>query len=170
MVTNRPHLFFFMRGKVSLAKNTQLINSWSIAACHSSLRVSSNNLDGGPPELVTQISIRLKRVSTAETKPATALASVTSTAWWNTSRPLARWIFAAADLRSLAVRAQIATSAPSSDNSLATANPKPVLAAATTATRPFNPKSIRVPQYHCLFFEMLHHKGVQRTPSPLHNK
>src|ERR1700676_2364369 len=160
MVISRPHLFFFMRGNVSLAKKTQLIKSWSMAACHSSFRVSSNNLDGGPPELVTQISIRLKRVSTAETKAATALASVTSTACWNTSRPLARWIFAAADCRSLSVRAQIATSAPSSDNSLATANPKPVLAPATMATRPFNPKSIRVPQIHCLPFQMLHQHGL----------
>src|ERR1700732_1365703 len=41
MVMNRPQLFFFMRGRVSRAKKTVLIRSWSTAARHSSGVVSA---------------------------------------------------------------------------------------------------------------------------------
>src|SRR5713101_7906374 len=72
IVIRRPHLFFCMRGRVSLAKQTVLIRSWSRAARHASGGVFLNRLDGGPPELVTQISTRPKRASVAATKEATA--------------------------------------------------------------------------------------------------
>src|SRR5436853_426171 len=80
MVIRRPHLFFCMRGRVSLAKKTVLIRSWSTAERQSSGFVFLNELDGGPPELVTQISMRPKRASTAVTKVATADKSVASSA------------------------------------------------------------------------------------------
>src|SRR5437867_6097238 len=80
MVIRRPHLFFCMRGKVSLAKKTALIRSWSTAERQSSGLVFLKELDGGPPELVTQISMRPKRASTTATKAATAVESVTSRA------------------------------------------------------------------------------------------
>src|SRR5207237_8453424 len=67
MVIRRPHLFFCIRGKVSLAKKTVLIRSWSTAERQSSGLVFLKVLDGGPPELVTQISVRPKRASTTET-------------------------------------------------------------------------------------------------------
>src|SRR3984893_18233981 len=72
IVIRRPHLFFCMRGRVSLAKKTVLINSWSMAARQTSGLVSLKRLDGGPPELVTQMSMRPKRASTEATKAATA--------------------------------------------------------------------------------------------------
>src|SRR6202158_6116889 len=80
IVIRQPHLFFCMRGRVSLAKKMVLIRSWSTAARQSSGMVFLNTLDGGPPELVTQMSIRPKRVSTAATNAATAAESVTSNA------------------------------------------------------------------------------------------
>src|SRR5207245_4801139 len=64
MVIRRPHLFFCMRGKVSLAKKMVLIRSWSTAERQSSGLVFLKELDGGPPELVTQMSMRPKRAST----------------------------------------------------------------------------------------------------------
>src|SRR5690242_21958500 len=64
MVIRRPHLFFCMRGKVSLAKKTVLIRSCSTAERQSSGLVFLKELDGGPPELVTQISRRPNRAST----------------------------------------------------------------------------------------------------------
>src|SRR5229473_115659 len=67
IVIRRPHLFFCIRGKVSLAKKMVLIRSWSTAARHSSGLVSLKELDGGPPELVTQISTPPNRSSTAAT-------------------------------------------------------------------------------------------------------
>src|ERR1700746_169850 len=72
MVIKRPHLFFRMCGRVSLAKKTVLISSWSTAEPQSSGLVLSKELDGGPPELVTQMSIRPNWASTAETKDAIA--------------------------------------------------------------------------------------------------
>src|SRR5437879_13337628 len=78
MVIRRPHLFFCMRGRVSLAKKTVLIRSWSTAERQSSGFVFLNELDGGPQELVTQISMRSKRDLTAVTKAATDVKSVTS--------------------------------------------------------------------------------------------
>src|SRR5215470_12112111 len=95
MVIRRPHLFFCMRGKVSLAKKMVLIRSCSTAERQSSGLVFLKELDGGPPELVTQMSRRPKRASTAATKDVTAAESVTSRAWWKTSRPVAFWIYAA---------------------------------------------------------------------------
>src|SRR5947199_10421530 len=80
IVISRPHLFFCMRGRVSLAKKTVLIRSWSTAERQSSGFVLLKELDGGPPELVTQISMRPKRASTTATKAATAVESVTSRA------------------------------------------------------------------------------------------
>src|SRR5258708_16905614 len=67
MVRNRPHLFFCIRGSVSWAKYTVLISSWSVHKRQSSTVVALNNLDGGPPVLVTQISTRPKRFSTSAT-------------------------------------------------------------------------------------------------------
>src|SRR5215470_18923312 len=81
IVIRRPHLFFCMRGKVSLAKKMVLIRSWSTAARQSSGLVLLKELDGGPPELVTQMSMWPKRASTAETNAATAAESDTSKAW-----------------------------------------------------------------------------------------
>src|SRR5438445_13315622 len=80
MVIRRPHLFFCIRGKVSLAKKMVLIRSWSIAERQSSGLVFLKELDGGPPELVTQMSMRPKLASTAETNATTAEESVTSNA------------------------------------------------------------------------------------------
>src|SRR5580692_4265483 len=88
MVMERPHLFFCMRGSVSLAKKTALIKRRSTAARQSSGFVSTNILDGGPPELVTQMSMRPKWFSTAATNCETAAGLVTSTDWWKTSRPV----------------------------------------------------------------------------------
>src|SRR5215470_2782131 len=79
MVMKRPQPFFFMRGRVSRAKYTVLSSKRSTADRQSSGRVSANSLDGGPPELVTQISIFPKRCSVAETNEATSDSRVTST-------------------------------------------------------------------------------------------
>jgi hypothetical protein len=62
MVMKRPHLFFCMGGNVALAKKTVLMSRRSTAARQSSGLVSTKSLDGGPPELVTQMSMRPKRL------------------------------------------------------------------------------------------------------------
>src|SRR5712664_984803 len=84
----RPHLFFCMRGRVSFAKEMLLIRSWSKAERQSSGLVFLNILDGGPPELVTQMSTRPEGASTVVPKAATAVESVTSMALWNTLWPV----------------------------------------------------------------------------------
>src|SRR5579885_3597398 len=72
MVMRRPHLFFCIRGSTSLEKCTVLKSNCSAAAFQSPAVVSLKGLDGGPPELVTQISMRPKRSSTLTTKPETS--------------------------------------------------------------------------------------------------
>src|SRR5260370_8326361 len=79
--------------------------SWSRAARHASGGVFLNKLDGGSPELVTQMSIRPKCVSTAATKSVTALESVTSSARRNTSGPVDFSVRAAVSSSVRAVRA-----------------------------------------------------------------
>src|SRR5579883_1791936 len=68
MVIRRPHPFCCIRGSTSLEKYTVLKSNCSAAAFHSPADVSRKGLDGGPPELVTQISMRPKRSSTADRK------------------------------------------------------------------------------------------------------
>src|SRR5580700_8334277 len=131
-----------MRGSTSRAKYTALNKVRFAAVRHSSSVMSRNFLDGGPPALVTQISIRPNFCSTASTKSRTASALVTSKARQKTSRPDAVPISFAVHSTSAAVRAQIATSHPSFANSSAAARPNPLLAAATIATRPFSPRSM----------------------------
>jgi len=116
-----------------------------MATRQSSGWVFLNELDGGPPELVTQISRRPKRSSTAATKAATAAESATSRAWWKTSRPVDLWMCAAASASVAEVREQMATLAPSRASSSATERPSPLLAAATMATRPVRPRSNLAP-------------------------
>src|SRR5580692_10106467 len=101
-----------------------------------------NFLEGGPPVLVTQISIFPNFFSTAATKSLTPSAFVTSSARQKISRPAVAPISRAVRSTSAAVRAQIATSQPSFASSVAMARPRPLLAAATIATRPFNPRSM----------------------------
>src|SRR5580693_4458496 len=101
-----------------------------------------NFLEGGPPVLVTQMSIRPNFFSTAATKSRTPSALVTSSARQKISRPAAEPISCAVRSTSAEVRAQMATSQPSFASSAAMARPSPLLAAATIATRPFSPRSM----------------------------
>src|SRR5262249_11855473 len=78
MVMNRPHPFFFIRGSVSRAKYTVLRSKRSTADRQSSGRVSTKSLDGGPPELVTQMSIFPKRLSVEEKNAVSSDSFVTS--------------------------------------------------------------------------------------------
>src|SRR5216683_178422 len=87
IVIRRPHLFFCIRGRVSLQKMV-LIRSWSRAARQASSGAFLKTLDGGSPELVTQISMRPKRSSTVAAKAATAAESVTFNACCSTSPPV----------------------------------------------------------------------------------
>src|SRR6266581_1646542 len=64
------------------------IRSWPRAARQASSGAFLKTLDGGPSELVTQISMRPKRSSTAATKAITASESVTSSACCSTSPPV----------------------------------------------------------------------------------
>src|SRR5260370_42698754 len=105
----RPHLFFCMRGRVYFAKDMLLIRSWSKAERQSSGLVFLNILDGGPPELVTQMSTWPKRASTAASKAAAAVEAVTSTASWKALWPVVLRMCASASSRARAVRAQIPT-------------------------------------------------------------
>src|SRR5260370_41710321 len=109
IVIRRPLLFFRMRGRVSFAKQIVLIRSWSKAERQSSGLVFLNTLDGGPPELLTQMSTRPKGASTSATKAATAVESVTSMASWDTLRPVALGVCVAASSKVLVVREQIPT-------------------------------------------------------------
>src|SRR5579883_1070276 len=68
MLIRRPHRLCSTRASTSLEKCTGLKRNCSAAAYRSSADVSRKGLDGGPPELVTQISMRPKRSSTAATK------------------------------------------------------------------------------------------------------
>src|SRR5579864_1087554 len=144
IVRKRPQRLCCMRGSTSRAKYTVLSSVRSIAARHSSSVMSRNFFAGGPPAFVTHISIRPNLCSTASTKLLTDSKFVTFSACRKICAPLARSISAAVRSSSSAVRAQIATWQPSLANSSATARPNPLLAAATIATRPLNPRSMRL--------------------------
>src|SRR5579864_8045452 len=58
MVMNRPHCCFCITGSTSRAKWTVLIRLRFTAEIQSSADVSAKVFAGGPPALVTQISIR----------------------------------------------------------------------------------------------------------------
>src|SRR6267143_1359084 len=72
-----------------------LIRSWSSAARLASGGEFLNILDGGLRELVTRIRALQKPTSTAETKAATAIESVTSSAPSRACRPVILWMWAA---------------------------------------------------------------------------
>src|SRR5271165_5114219 len=65
MAMNRPQRRCCISGRVSLAKYTVLMRLRSDAACQSATVVSANVLEGGPPALATQISMRPNSPATA---------------------------------------------------------------------------------------------------------
>src|SRR6266581_7594602 len=71
---------------------------------------------------------------------------------------------AAVSARVLAVRAQMARCAPSRDSSSATAQPSPLLAAATMATRPVSPRSIPAPRSKLQSSRDSRAASIQRSP------
>src|ERR1700674_527010 len=77
-VMMRPQRFLCMCGITSRAKYTLLRKFSSRARCHSSRVAARNPLAGGPPALVTQISMPPNFCATAATKWLTAAASVRS--------------------------------------------------------------------------------------------
>src|SRR5208283_5370329 len=58
IVIRRPHCRSFIMGRTWRAKKTVLIKLRSTAERQSSIEVSANGLEGGPPALVTQMSTR----------------------------------------------------------------------------------------------------------------
>src|SRR5205823_6310866 len=93
----------------------------------------------GPPVLQTRTSTRPKRSSTASSSRSTAAPSRRSAACAKTSPPSR----SAASASAPSSRELIATLAPSACRARATANPRPRLAAVTSATLPSRPRSTR---------------------------
>jgi len=92
--------------------------------------------------MVTQMPSRPGRAQIAVTDDVTVPESVTSSVSCRTSQFVIFCICGALSSRMLADRVQKATCAPSRASSSATAQPSPLLAAATIATRPVSPRSI----------------------------
>jgi len=133
---NKTFYFFTYGGSRSRSRSRMT------AVRHSSSEISRKVFAGGPPALVTQMSTRPKRFSTASTNCCTRAASVTSSACQKIALPVVSRMLLAVRSTSAAFRAQMATCAPSRPSSAATARPSPLLAATTIATRPFSPRSI----------------------------
>ena len=97
---------------------------------------------GGPPELLTRMSIRPNRSTVAATRPRMVSGRSRSPAKASTSRPVAPRMSFAAFSRSSRERLQIATRQPSSASTSAQARPSPLLAPPTIATLSVSSRSM----------------------------
>src|SRR5262252_3678160 len=119
----------------------------STARFHSSIVVSRNPLAGGPPELVTQISIPPNFSATVFTNPTTSSWSLTSNGSASTWALYFWRIASDADSRTDLFREHMATRQPSAAKASAVAWPSPWLDAATIATRFLSPVSMLAGDY-----------------------
>src|SRR3989441_5149821 len=141
MLRMRPPPCLRMYGMTARVRRTVLIRLRLIPAHHCSSVISTNDPVGGLRALFTRISIRPNRFAAVLTNRSASSALLTSACTGSTSPPMSAAAASRASLR----RAQMATWAPSSTNSFATAFPRPRLAAATSAVWPRRPRSIHPP-------------------------
>src|SRR5712692_3013398 len=137
MHTMRPCSERFRRGSAARINRTALMSvNWK-ATSHISSGVLWKVPGGGPPALTTSTSRPDSRVVAALTSASVSSARETSAG----DQPAAPISFA---VRSMATesRDEMNTSAPSAISASAHARPNPLLAAVTSALRPFSPRSI----------------------------
>src|SRR6185503_2248988 len=141
MLRMRPQRRSFMPGRTCRANSIALKRVSRIASSHCSRVICSNVPAGGPPALVTRMSIRPNRSLPASTTRLIWFASVTSAGTARTCAPVLSAIVAATSANVCCSRAQITSDAPSAANSSATARPSPRLPAAIRAVLFFSPRS-----------------------------
>src|SRR5436190_1225149 len=147
IVSTRPHFFACIPGSTPRTRRTTDSSESSKACCHCSSLISSKKPRAGPPALATRMSTPPHCDDTRCVNACTSSFLVTSAGMASTSALVAARTSSAAVLRSLSVRAHIATFAPSRANSSAHALPMPLLAAVTSATLPRSPRSMGSPLY-----------------------
>src|SRR5437899_5931652 len=158
IVSTRPHFLARMPGSTARTSRTTESSESSNACCHCSSDISSKKPRAGPPALATRTSTPPHCDVTRCTSASTSCFLVTSPGTARTSALVVARTSSAAVLRSLSVRAHIATLAPSAPKASAHALPMPLLAAVTSATLPFSPRSMEL----SLVFARLGRRG----PSP----
>jgi hypothetical protein len=129
----------------------------SSAAIHCSRSQSRKSPGGGPPALLTRMSTCGQAASAAARPASVAMSPATvrtSTAGFSTRSA------AAVASRSASPRAVMTTLTPSSASASAQPRPKPLLAAQTSAQRPFNPKSMSAPRPRHAASAGLHHRAA----------
>src|ERR1700675_508098 len=141
MARIRPHFFFFMSGRTSRMKRTVERCTCSNAAFHCSSLSWSNGPGGGPPTLATSTSTPPEVSRVLATTRSMSSGRLASAGTAITSAPVCLRTSSAAAWRSASPRAHMATRAPSAPKPMAEALPMPLLAATTSATLPFNPRS-----------------------------
>src|ERR1700722_794760 len=137
-----------MYGTTSRTNRTKFSVMTSNACRQSSSVRSANRPCAGPPELLTRTSTPPNRSAVAATTLLMSAALVRSAGTASTSAPVSSLISCAAACRSASVRAQIVTRAPSRASASADALPRPLLAAPTSATLPFSPRSTCLSRLH----------------------
>ncbi len=142
MLRMRPQRRCFIPGRTCRASSIALKSVSRIASSHCSRLNCSNVPAGGPPALVTRISMRPNRSLPASTTRLICSMSVTSAGTARTCAPVFSAIVAATSARVCDSRAQMMSDAPSAASSSATARPKPRLPAATSAILFLSPRSI----------------------------
>src|SRR2546427_7781579 len=148
IVRMRPHCFARMPGSTARISRTVDISETSTAPCQASSVNSSKNPRGGPPQLAMRMSGSPKACFTCPTSAVTSAALVTSARTASTSALVFARNSSAAAFSSPSFRAHMATRAPSAASPCAHARPIPLLAAVTSATFPFSPRSISRLLYH----------------------
>src|SRR5436309_7729600 len=125
IVSTRPHFLACMPGSTARTSRTTESSESSNACCHCSSDISSKKPRAGPPALATRMSTPPHCDVTRCTSASTSGFLVTSAGMARTSAPVVARTSSAAVLRSLSVRAHIATLAPSARGRARTPCPCP---------------------------------------------
>ena len=145
MLRIRPHRRSFIPGNTARVRLSTLSRFWRMASRHTSGECVSNSPAGGPPVLVTRISMRPKWLNPSATNRSTCCGSERSVAIATTFTPNASVMLRFASSSAAVSRAHIISAAPSAASSAATARPRPLLDAATRATLFSSPKFTDLP-------------------------
>ena len=138
----RPQRLVRMAGSTSRTSRTVDISDTSTAPCQASSPNSSKKPRGGPPQFAIRMSGSPSARRTCATSAFTSSGFVTSARTASTSAFVFVRISSAAAFSSPSFLAHTATRAPSPASPRAHAFPIPLLAAVTSATFPFSPRSI----------------------------
>ena len=139
----RPPPRCFRCGIPSRHIRPKKISDRCTAVSHCSSVAVEERAKGGPPELLTRMSMPPNCSSAAAISPLMLSSRSRSAGNASTSAPVDSRISSAACSRSAAVRLQMTTLEPSSASTCAQARPSPLLAPPMIATLSFSPRSIQ---------------------------